>query len=130
MQAVAHWLRTTPPLASTLTPEQLLSLRKVLYIAGARLRYTIEQPQIIWRGRTMITLDDTHIQVFQALWKHSQNKSIAQTEELVRFTGSNANLDKIISRIRSRLEPFAHLRTYIYLERNQGIGIRLNYCEH
>jgi hypothetical protein len=102
-------------------------VRAALYRHYAPLRY---YPQVsssqIWRGASRIALDEAQVAVFQALWRHGRTRSYASKEELVALAGSPTNLDKIISRIRKKLEPVPG--TEIYLHRTQSLGTRLEHC--
>lgn len=99
----------------------LHELRAGLYRRGAPLRRDPRPgSQVIYRGRTAIHLDDMPFRVFNMLWQH--RGSPANNDALLHLTGTKANLDKIISRLREQLEPLHGSGTIIYLQRRPNSG--------
>ena len=126
--AIIHSCYEHAPTFTPLQPDQISAIRTKLYQQYAPLRYDpASNAALVWRGATKITLDEAQFHVFQALWRHGRTKTHAQKPELQNLAGSSANLDKIISRIREKIEPFPNAR--IYLQRNQSQGIWLECCQ-
>ena len=126
--AIIHSCYDHAPTFTLLQPHQVSAIRTKLYQQYAPLRYDpTSNAALVWRGATKITLDEAHIRVFQVLWRHGRTKTYARKEALESLAGSSTNLDKIISRIRNKIEPFPNAR--IYLQRNQAEGIWLECCQ-
>jgi hypothetical protein len=68
-----------------------------------------------------IMLEEAPFGCFKILW-NERGRTVSVTR-LREHTGSQANLDKNISRLRERLEPFFKERHYLYLQRDMGRGI-------
>lgn len=108
--------------AHATTPDVIQSLRRSLYARCAPIRLDPDlSRRIIWRGMQPITLEEAPFSCFQILWD-GRGRTV-ETARLRSHMGSQANLDKNISRIRQRLEPFFKDGDYLYLQREQGRGI-------
>lgn len=99
--------------------------RYALYRSAARLRLDGDQSlRQIWRGRHPIRLDETPFALFLRLWQ--RKGGFVGAEELLNMSGSQASLDKNISRVRHAIEPLASKQQWIYIKRTQTDGAWLD----
>jgi hypothetical protein len=118
--AIAHEQRLF-----TGAPPQWGAIRHALYRTEARLRldgdHNLRQ---IWRGTQAIKLDETPFSLFLRLWQ--RKGGFVGAEELLSMAGSQASLDKNISRVRHAIEPLASKQHWIYVKRTQTDGAWLD----
>lgn len=103
------------------------ALRHSLYAESARLWLdpTLEV-RTVWRGPRPIVLDDMPFRFMKRLWAERERGAPVNNEALRELAGTNDNLDKNITRLRERLEPFyRESREYVYIQRAPNQGVQL-----
>lgn len=106
---------------------QIGAVRRHLYAQFAPVQLDGDHTRrIVWRGRQPIYLDEAQFRCFELLWR--QRGFHVNPAMLVRHSSrTQVNLDKIISRLRERLEPFytTDKKRWLYIQRTAGQGVWL-----
>lgn len=123
---IEHVLKLYEPGGWSTTADDLRRLREELYRCNARLRRDPTVPGKLWRAATDVQLDEAQQRVFDELWR-SRGRPLS-TIALLPLAGSNANLDKIVSRIRQAIEPLANSRIYLNRSTSQGVWLQPDSC--
>ncbi|NNJ11777.1 hypothetical protein EKD04_015700 [Chloroflexales bacterium ZM16-3] len=111
---------------SIVTPDALQQLRRSLYQRHAPIQLDPDLGRrTIWRGRQPITFGEAPFSCLAILW--AERGRVVETSRLRQHMGSQANLDKNVSRIRQQIEPFFKEGDYLYLQREQSRGIWLDH---
>lgn len=114
-------------------PREFGAVQRRLYERFAPIRLDGDAARrIVWRGRRPIYLDDAQFRCFEVLWRHQGVPVDSATLIDQSRSGTSANLDKIIQRLREKLEPFygakepgAEKNSWLYIQRSPGQGVWL-----